>query len=339
MFNRRHFLQTLAAATTGLMLRRATGHATTPPADAPPETDALGKRLPQRRFGRTGAWVTMLGLGGAHVGRQNERDAQATIETAIAGGVRYFDTAESYQNSEAFYGRFLTPKYRQHVFITTKTTASDAKTARAHLESSLQRMKIDTIDLWKIHSVRDTAEVDARLAQGVLDVFIEAKAKGRVRHIGFSGHYHPNTHKHLITLMAERNNPLETCLMPINVIDPKYLSFIETVLPLLVKHQYGVVAMKSLSDGGFFQPKTIAGLDKPISVVPDRVSVREAVHFVWSLPVSVLISGPSNPEEFQQMIGFAREFEAMDENRRLALIERAADCAGTAVESYKSRGG
>ncbi|MCX5660274.1 MAG: aldo/keto reductase [Planctomycetota bacterium] len=345
MFNRRRFLQTLAGLTSGIVLKNAMGQtasttapagaATSPGSAAPKESDALGKLLPQRRLGRTGKWVTMLGLGGAHVGQQNERDAQATIEAAIAGGVRYFDTAEAYNGSEPYYGRFLTPKFREHIFLATKSSAVDAKTAREHLAGSLDRLKTDHLDLWQMHAMKNVADVDARLLNGVLDVFLEARDKGKVRHLGFSGHYHPDTHRHLITLMAERPEALQTCLLPINVIDPRYLSFIDGVLPLLVKHNFGVVAMKSLGSGTFFHPHAFGGAATPTRLVPDRVSVRDAVHFTWSMPVAVMLSGPQKPAEFEEMIGFAREFTGMDEARRKALIEKAADCAGTTLETYK----
>lgn len=353
MFNRRRFVQVLAGLTSGLMLRDARGQAapaTAPAASpaaapsgkavgsAPIESDALGKLLPQRKLGRTGKWVTMLGLGGAHVGEQNEADAQATIEAAIAGGCRYFDTAEAYRGSEPIYGKFLTPKYREHIFLASKSGAKDAAAARAHLDGSLSRLKTDYLDLWQMHAVQEIADVDGRLSKGVLDVFMEARDKGKVRHLGFSGHFNPATHKHLITLMAERPDALQTCLLPINVIDPKYLSFIDSVLPLLVKHDFGVVAMKSLGSGTFFHPHQFGGAAETVRLVPDRVSVRDAVHFVWSLPVGVMLSGPRKPAEFEEMMGFAREFAGMSEARRKELTEKAAICAGTTLETYKQKG-
>lgn len=335
MLNRRTFLQFLAGLTSTIMISPTIAQT---PATAPaPDKDALGPLLPRRKLGRTGLTVTMLGLGGAHVADQNERDAQATIETAIEGGVRYFDTAQNYRGSEVCYGRFLTPKYREHIFLATKTEAHDAEKARTHLNESLQKLKTDYVDLWQIHGVQTKADVDRRLSQGVLDVFLEAKEKGRVRHLGFSGHTHPETHKYLIELMAKRQDPLETCLLPINVIDPSYLSFIDAVLPELTKRNFGIVAMKSLGSGTFFQSHKFPKVGEPVRLVPDRLSVREAVYFTWSLPVSVMLSGPSKPEQFREMCQFAREFVALSESQRRTLVDRAADCAGTTLETYKAK--
>ena len=113
-------------------------------------SDRLGDLLPLRSLGNTGRFVTMLGTGGAHVGRtDSESEARAIIETALEGGVRFFDTAHAYQNgrSEERYGKYLTPQYRDLVFLMTKSTAKDAKTASAHLEESLTRMRTDYLDL------------------------------------------------------------------------------------------------------------------------------------------------------------------------------------------------
>ena len=81
-----------------------------------------------------------------------EKEAQKTIETALEGGVRFFDSAESYQNggSESRLGKLLVPKYRDDVFLMTKTTARNANDAWKHLEGSLARLNTDRLDLWQV---------------------------------------------------------------------------------------------------------------------------------------------------------------------------------------------
>jgi hypothetical protein len=121
------------------------------------------------------------------------------------------------------------------------------------------------------------------------------------------------------------------------VLDQSYLSFIDNVLPVLAEKKYGIVAMKSLGSGTFLRPAKFAKTQGEVTLVPDRVSIRDAVHFVWSLPVSVMISGPTKPGQIKEMAEFARVFVAMDEKQRRALVDRAADCAGTTLETYKAR--
>jgi predicted aldo/keto reductase-like oxidoreductase len=262
----------------------------------------------------------------------SERDAQETIEASLEGGVRFFDTAETYQKggSERRFGKLLVPKYRDVVFLMTKTTARDGATARRHLEESLKRLNTGGLDLWQVHSLESPADVDARLKDGVLDAMLAAREAGKARFIGFTGHRTPSAHER----MLEKTRAFDTCQMPVNLVDPSYESFIENVLPTLVERKMGVLAMKSLSGGGFFpsQGPSPGLAPRPI---PDRVTVADAISFVWSLPVSVLISGPDNAAQIREKIALAHRFSRMGKAKRQALIEKVADLAGPRVEWYK----
>ncbi|MAF12753.1 aldo/keto reductase [Candidatus Poribacteria bacterium] len=301
-----------------------------------PVTDRLGELLPTRAFGAMGESVTMLGVGGAHVGRMGERDAGETIEIALEGGVRFFDTAESYQGggSELALGRHLVPKYRDVSFIMSKTTAKTAAEARKHLAGSLRRLGTDILDLWQIHALTGPEDVDARLAGGVLDAALAAKEAGKIRHIGFTGHTSPSAH--LRMLEAAPQDVFAACQMPVNLVDPSYESFIEQVMPPLAERGIAVLAMKTLANGGFFGGSThFEHGDRP-KVVPDRVSIREAVHFAWSLPITVLITGPNEPAHMREKVELARSFTGLSANERQELTDRVADMAGTGVEFYKA---
>ncbi len=315
---RRQALKTLAGATGALMWPQGLLAA----ADTG-GNDRLGDLLPQRLLGRTNIAVTMLGIGGWHVGQMAPADAQALIETALAGGVRFFDTAESYQDghSEELYGQLLTPKYRDDVFLMTKTTARDATAARQHLEGSLKRLKTDVVDLWQVHALNDAADVDDRLTAGVLEEMLRQQAAGRVHHIGFTGHKRPAA----LQRMLEHTEVPVTCQMPVNVLDPGYESFVNGVLPRLVERGVGALAMKTLANGRLFD-----------QVIPGRVSLSEALSFVWSLPISVLIYGPDDVAQLQQTLQVARAFTSLDEKMRQSLVRRVADLSGNKVEYYKA---
>lgn len=300
-----------------------------------PARDRFGELLPQRRLGRKGPLVTMLGLGGSHIGSmETDALAEKTIETAIGGGVRFFETAAGYAQgkSETRCGQFLTPKYRDSIFLATKTQAKNAERARRDLDASLSRMKTDYLDLWHMHSLHSPADVDQRIEGGVVDVMLEAKRQGKVRHIGFTGHLVPEAHAHMLARGAEKGDPFTACQMPVNVLDPSYHSFILDYLPKAVGAGVGVLAMKTLAFGAFF------GRNQPPSnpkLIPDRLSVAEALHFVWSLPISVLVTGADTPEMMQEKIDLARSFKGMDEAQRKALIAKVADLAGPTIEWYK----
>ncbi len=334
---RREFLKKLAATAAGLRLGHGFSFADT-------TGDALGAVLPLRRLGRTGEHVTCLGVGGFHLGWVREhRIAEAVIEAAIEEGVRFFDTAESYSNglSEERYGRYLTPKYRDEVFLMTKTSAKDVATARQHLEGSLDRLKTDRIDLWLLHALSSPEDATSRINQGLLDFALEAKAEGKVRHIGYSGHASPYAHKRMLEGGVSRE-AFEVCLMPINPVDAgDRHSFIEEVLPSLVDADYGVLAMKTLADGRFFSKKVVNGrirweTDSPI--VPEVLTIEACIEFALSLPVSVLITGAENPEFIREKAAMVRRFETLDGAARLAIVDKVARFAEAGdVEYYKSR--
>jgi len=333
MVDRKEFLKTMAGITAGLMLPDFSLEA------GRAGQDRLGKVLPRRKLGQTGLSVTMLGVGGYHIGgSMSEKEAQRTIETALEGGVRFFDTAESYQRgeSERRYGKFLTPQYREDVFLMTKSTAGDAETAQRHLDESLKRLNTDHLDLWQVHSLQDPDDVDNRFANGVIDVFIKARESGKARHIGFTGHRNPLANAR----MLECTDIFATVQMPINVLDgsleTKAHSFIQHVIPTAVERNMGILAMKTLADGRFFNKKERVNWTSDDPVVPGRISLRDALYFAWTLPVSVLITGPDHARMMQEKIDLAMEFSELSEEKRNALFEKVADLAVAGkVEYYK----
>lgn len=331
MIDRREFLKSMAGLTTGILLSTASVGS----GEEHKTRDRLGTLLPTRRLGRTSEAVTMLGVGGWHIVNMEEAEAQKTIETALNGGVRFFDSAESYAEngvrSESRLGKLLVPKYRDDIFLMTKTTARDAEGARQHLEASLKRLNTDRLDLWQVHAVRNPEDVDERIDNGVFDVMQEAKETGKTRYIGFTGHSSPAAHERVL----EQSDIFDTCQLSMNLVDVSYESFIERVVPTLVERNIGIIGMKALANGGFFGGSKHGQHGMNPRVVPDRVSIPEAIRFVWSLPVSTLVTGPDNAEQLQEKIDIAKSFTVMEDAERDRLVEKVADMAGTVVEFYK----
>jgi aryl-alcohol dehydrogenase-like predicted oxidoreductase len=333
--NRRDFILRLAGGTLALP---SLGGCTTAAA-----SDRLGPLLPQRPLGRSGTRVTALGLGGFHIGWiDRDATAQAVIETALEEGVRFFDSAESYSagRSEERFGRFLLQEHRESVFFMTKTNSPDAATARRHLEGSLRRCRTDYLDLWQVHTLKSAADARSRLDNGVFDELLKAREEGKVRHIGFTGHRDPGA---FLELLAEPSlaGAFETCQMPVNPVDAAAKrSFLLEVLPELRRHGFGVLAMKTLADGRFFDQKRMN--DRVVwtsgnPVIPTKLSIPDCIHFALSLPVSVLITGAEDPAFVREKARLLRQHTGMTRNERLALAERVADFAAAGqVEYYKA---
>lgn len=296
--------------------------------------DKWGELLPVHPLGNTGDKVTMLGVGGFHIGRMSDYDAENTIETAIAGGIRFFDAAESYVGgqNEVKYGKFLTPKYRDDIYLMTKTKARDAQTATRHLEESLKRMKTDYVDLWLMHQIDSVEDFNRLRDNGMVDAFMEAKKSGKARHLGFSAHMRPQANLHVYQQIGDI---MEANMIPVNVVDPSYNSFIKDVIPELQKRNAGIIGMKSLSGGAFWGGGFEGNRGEGDRLI-DYITVKEAIYFALSMPADVLVTGALDANMLQEKIDFAKSFVKLTGKEQDELVQRVARFAGRRIEYYKA---
>ena len=337
MGSRREFLESLMLLTSGMMLPWNTEGSMI----SKTQSDRWGEILPKRKLGSTGIEVTMLGVGGYHVGWTTEKDAEAVVEKAMEQGIRFFDSAYSYGDgqSERRYGKYLIPKYRDDVFIMSKSTAKDYNTARKELEESLRRYGVGQLDLWQIHSLTSPEDTDTRIKNGVLKLAEEAIKEGKTKYVGFTGHANPYAHLRMLE-QAGGSGLFSTLQMPINLVDAaSEHSFVRLVIPKAIENNLGLLAMKTLADGRFFGKKTMESkvvweAEKPI--VPSKISVEDAIHFSLSMPISTLITGAENVEFLQEKINLAKSFMTLKERDRSELIESLVpDATDGKVEYYK----
>ena len=337
METRRQFLKKAGAAAAGLSLMMEW-------ANAAPGSDKLGYVLPQRQLIRNGEKVTAFCLGGYHVGfSPNPSDAERMLERAMELGVRFYDNARGYNKgrSEEYMGQFLIPKYRDHIFLMTKAPEKTGEGVKRQLEESLKALNTDYLDLWQIHAVKDPADVENRINNGVLDVFLEAKEKKLTRYIGFTGHVNPATHLYFLEFLEKRGLRLDTVQMPLNVCDPSFESFETQVLPKLLEYEYGVIAMKTMAGGSLMggridtTPDYIETRDLPdVGGVTD-LTLANLHQYVYSLPVSSLCSGCRFTYELDENVSVLKNLMNLSESDKQKMIELAKPYAGTIVENYK----
>lgn len=330
---RREFILRSGGAAAGLMLAGAL------PAFAslPGITDQWGTTLPCRRLGKTGLNITHYSIGGYHLGlSDDESEVQHIIDYAIKHGVRFFDTAAMYQKgkNERQFGKFLVPKYRDDIVLMSKTVSKTGKAARQQIEESFENLGTDYIDIYLIHAIRSVEDVDRRLDAGVLDVLREYKAKGKFGHLGFSGHSDFEAHQYML---SKNIDDLEVCLMPVNVADPSYRSFINNTMKTMNERDMGVLAMKSLGNGGLFgRGESGPQSDQLVKVIPDKISVEQALHFALSMPISGLLNGIVKFSDIEENIEYIKRFKPLTEAEKNLLIERCAAEAKTGVmENFK----
>ncbi|MCP4310648.1 MAG: aldo/keto reductase [Bacteroidetes bacterium] len=308
------------------------------------ESDRLGDILPQRQLIRNGEKVTAFSLGGYHLGLTDvPSEAQQMIERSLELGIRFFDNARGYNNgrSEEYMGQFLTPKYREDIFLMTKAPAKTGDGVRKMLDESLKALKTDYVDLWQIHALGSPKDVDDRINAGVLDAFLEAKEKGKAKYIGFTGHQNPVMVTHFLDFLEKRGLELDTCQMPLNVCDPSFESFEKNALPALLEREYGVIAMKTMAGGSMMggridtTPQDIATKDIPDVVGLSDLTLANLHQYVYSLPVSSLCSGCRFLYELDENVAVLNNLKKLSESDKEKLVAIAKPYAGMVVENYK----
>lgn len=274
--------------------------------------------LPRRPLGRTGQDVTLFGLGGEGVLRTQGRKAEAArvIHHALDRGVNYFDSAPAYSGCLDYLGAALGER-RRDIFLASKTHDRSRDGSLRLLDDTLRRLHTDHLDLWQLHDLRTTEQLDTIFGKGgAMEALVRARADGRVRFLGLTGHHDP-----AILLEGMRRFDFDCVLVALNAADVHFSSFIQTVLPEAQRRGLGVIAMKVCAQGRLLK----------------RISMAEAVGYVLSLPgVSNVIIGCQTPAEVDQNAEIVRRFAPLNANERSAIEQRTREGAGTFAYFKKS---
>jgi aryl-alcohol dehydrogenase-like predicted oxidoreductase len=280
--------------------------------------------IPRRPFGRHVETVSALGLGGYHLGKPaTDREAIQIVHAAIDGGITFLDNAWEYNEgkSEVRMGKAIKDR-RDRVFLMTKvcTHGRDARTAMRQLEQSLRRLQTDHLDLWQIHECAYYNDPERHFAKGgVIEALIRAKAQGKVRYVGFTGHKDPAIH----LAMLAHDFPFDSCQLPLNGFDTHFRSFEQQVLPELGRRGIAAIGMKSLGGDG-----------SPIK--KKAVPVETALRFAMSLPVSTTVSGIDSMRVLRQNLRIAQGFTPMTRAEMAAYRRHTAPLSGDGrFELYK----
>ena len=276
---------------------------------------STGTAIPTRPFGRSGESVSILGLGGYHLGKaRTVTEAVRIVHEAIDAGVTFLDNAWEYHDgeSEQRMGRAIADR-RGEVFLMTKvcTHGRDAKVAMRQLEQSLRRLRTDHLDLWQIHEVIFDDEPAKYFAPGgAVEALDRARQQGKVRFVGFTGHKDPDLHLQMLA----HDYPWDACQLPLNCFDATFRSFEQRVLPELNRRGIAAIGMKSL--GGDAR-----------AVKAKAVTPQEAIRYALSLPIATLVSGIDTMRILRQNLAIAQGFRPMTARQRQALLRRVASTA------------
>src|SRR5579871_4922124 len=323
--DRRSFMQEGMASAGAVIatsaLRRQIAVAAVPSQMTNKGADQISRRV----LGKTGEQVSIIGLGGYHLGTVHSRDmAVRLVQEAVDAGVTFFDNAWEYNDhrSEEWMGLGLQGT-RDKVFLMSKvcTHGRDKKVAMQQLEESLKRLGTDHLDLWQIHEVIYENDPDLHFAKGgVVEALDEAKQQGKVRFVGFTGHKSPAIHLKMLT----HDYPFDTVQMPLNCFDATFRSFEQQVLPELQRRGIAALGMKSL--GGDGQP-----------ILYGVVRAEEALRYAMSLPVASTICGIDSLDVLRQNVRIAHGFKPMSPQEMQALRDRCRSSSGDGhLELFKT---
>ncbi len=283
-----------------------------------------------RPLGRTGEDVSVIGLGGHHIGRQkHEKDSIRIIRTAIDAGINFMDNCWDYHDggSEIRMGKALRSGYRERVFLMTKIDGRTKEEAAKQIDQSLKRLQTDVIDLLQHHEVIRMEDPDRIFARGgAMEAVLAAQKAGKVRFIGFTGHKDPLIHLRMLEVAGQHKFRFDTVQMPLNVMDAHFRSFGRNVLPVLVREGVGILGMKPMGDGLILKSKTVT----PV----------ECLHYAMSLPTSTVITGIDSLRILKQDLEAVKTFRPLSKKQISALLARTAKPASQGrFEGFKTTNG
>jgi predicted aldo/keto reductase-like oxidoreductase len=272
-----------------------------------------------RPLGATGAEVSVIGMGGSHLGQAtvDEDTAIRLIQEGLDRGINFLDNAWDYNEgrSEERVGKALAQgAYRQKAFVMTKIDGRTKEIAANQIDDSLKRLKVDHIDLLQHHEVIRYDDTDRIFNEGgSMEAVIAAKKAGKIRFIGFTGHKDPHIHLYMMEVAQKHGFHFDTVQMPINIMDAHFRSFSQLVVPQAVKQQIGILGMKCFGSGVILKSGVVEPMD--------------CLHYSLNLPISVLITGINTMEVLNQAFAAVKSFQPMDETRVAALISKTQDAA------------
>ena len=290
------------------------------------ESGQTNPGFPRRALGHTGEQVSILGVGGYHLGRPSEQEAIRIVRTALDNGMNFLDNCWDYNggDSEVRMGKALGDGYRHKAFLMTKIDGRDANTAAKQIDESLKRLQTDHVDLLQFHEVIRMDDPERIFSPGGgMEAAIKARQAGKLRYIGFTGHKSPQIHKHMLEVADQHQFKFDSVQMPLNVMDAHYESFGKIVLPMLQERNIGVLGMKPMGDH--------------IILTSGKVKAPECLRYALSLPTSVVITGCDSMQILQQALEVGRSFRPLSATEQSVLLSKTADTARNGqYELYKT---
>jgi predicted aldo/keto reductase-like oxidoreductase len=276
--------------------------------------------MEKRRFGRTGHMSTIVIFGSFAVGQISQEEADPVMELLLEHGVNHIDVAPSYHDAELRLGPWL-ERHRDQFFLGCKTQLRDRYEAREELHRSLERLRVDSFDLYQLHAVTTMEELEQCFAPGgSLEAIVEAREQGLTRYVGITSH---GMLAPRVEIAALERFDFDSLLFPLNFKmwgDEAYRQEATTLLQMAAERDVGTMVIKSLTRGPW-------GDQKPryhtwYEPFDDPDSVERALRFALSQPVTGAISA-GDARLLPMILDAAERFQPMDEAEQSELLATA----------------
>lgn len=241
-------------------------------------------------LGKTGLKIARLGFGGIPIQRIDAPQTKALMEQLRQAGVNFIDTARGYTVSEEFLGVGL-EGIRQDFVLATKSMSRTKEAMARDIDISLKNLRTDYIDLYQVHNVTPEQLEQVMAPGGALEALMEAKAAGKIRHIGVTSHS-------LDTFrMAVELDWVETFMFPYNIVEDQA----QELIARCAERNIGFICMKPLA-GGAIENATLA------------------LRYICANPdVTVVIPGMATPEELAQNVAAVADTSPLTEQEKQAM--------------------
>jgi uncharacterized protein len=333
---RRDFLKWGSAMTAGLIGQNALGT----DASAQPRPGTGPQTMPTRNLGGTGHQIPIFSLGGqAALERgNNEATAIPIIERALELGIRYIDTSSIYGGEKRWSERYIGAVMKTHrweVLLASKSKERSRDGSLRMLEESLKLLQTDYLDIWQLHDIGLQEDVEAVFSKGgAMEAFEQARQQKMVRFLGITGHFRPEP-----LMEALRRFSFDTILLAVNAADPYHFSFMSELLPLAVEKKIGIIGMKIPARGRLLSSWTPPPLERQehswegavIAKTPGTLTLREAVHYSLTLPISTAIIGCDTIQQLEENVQLAREFTPLSQKQMESISAKAQPVAKQAL--------
>ncbi|MBI3817985.1 MAG: aldo/keto reductase [Planctomycetes bacterium] len=309
---RREFLKMSTAAAIGAAIQQK-DESEKKPASAP------ARELPKVMLGKSGRQLPRLGIGCFPLGNVSDEDQGVAIaKHAYDRGIRYFDTAPSYNAgvSERRLGLALAGRDRKEFYLATKTLERGAAGARRELEASLKKLRMDYVDCVQVHEIHDDWELLFK-KDSVISGLEKARDEGLLRFIGITCHRDPQ-----FAMNAFDKYEFVSALVPVNPIDPQHLSFTRGFLPIGAKKNFATVAMKIFAGGQLLKDK--------------NVTSKDCLRYAFAQSATILVPGCDSISHVDEAVDVALDTEKPDASWLAAVEKKVGLHRGKATEWYKN---